>query len=365
MVATPLIVTPPGAVNFTYNHVFAMIEFQITGSGEQLTQVSLSGVDPLACQGTIDLSQTPSTNTYAITTSETTKTVAVTLTTPVFLSDSPVSIYMMVLPGIQTGYMKIAITTDGIWKEIEKAALIVDVPFTRGFSDRGFVRGNKYVVSLDADDPGWTNEFTDSRDDNTYSYKAIGTQVWMTENLAYLPSVVGPDIGSNGVPKYYVYNYGGDNITTAKTYNEYLYYGVLYNWLAAMAMSTSSTANPSDVQGVCPTGWHLPSDAEWTQLTDYLGGVLVAGGKMKETGTTHWTSNTGATNESGFTGLPGGFRSYGGAFAEIGNYGYWWSSSEGSSSTNSYRRYISYNNDDVDRHYADNSQGFSVRCVRD
>jgi uncharacterized protein (TIGR02145 family) len=364
MVATPDTVASGGAVSLTFNHVFAMIEFQIVGSGT-LTQVSLSGDDPLACEGTIDLSQTPSTNTYAITTSGTTKNVTVTLTTPVSLSDSPVSIYMMVLPGIQTGYIKIAITTDGIWKEVEKAALIVDVPFTRGLSDSGFVRGKKYVVTLDADDTGWTNEFTDSRDSNTYSYRLIGTQVWMTENLAYLPAVSTLATGSDTEPYNYVYGYDGTDVAAAKATANYSTYGVLYNWTAAMAGASSSTANPSDVQGLCPTGWHLPSDAEWTQLTDYLGGVSVAGGKMKETGTTLWNEpNYGATNESGFTGLPGGFRSHDGVVAEMRNYGYWWSSSEGSSSTNSYRLYICYYNNDVDRNFTVNRYGYSVRCVR-
>ena len=71
------------------------------------------------------------------------------------------------------------------------------------------------------------SEFTDSRDANTYSYRLIGTQVWMTENLAYLPSVVGPGTGSDAAPKYYVYSYERDNVTTAKTYNEYIFMGIV------------------------------------------------------------------------------------------------------------------------------------------
>ena len=89
-----------------------------------------------------------------------------------------------------------------------------------------------------------------------------------------------------------------------------------------MAGSVSSSTNPSGVQGVCPTGWHLPSDAEWIQLTNYLGAN--AGGKLKETGTTHWSSpNTGATNETAFTALPGGHRDNGSCFTYIGGNGFW------------------------------------------
>lgn len=86
-------------------------------------------------------------------------------------------------------------------------------------------------------------------------------------------------------------------------------YGKLYNWYAVI-----------DSRGLCPTGWHVPSDAEWTTLTDYLGGTSIAGGKMKETSTTHWISpDSGATNESGFTGLPGGNRNSDGTFLFLGS----------------------------------------------
>ncbi|MCK9500171.1 MAG: fibrobacter succinogenes major paralogous domain-containing protein, partial [Bacteroidales bacterium] len=209
-----------------------------------------------------------------------------------------------------------------------------------------------------------TNDFanycgviTDIRDGNSYQTVLIGEQCWMAENLAYLPSVVGPGTGSESTPYYYVYGYDGTNVTDAKATSNYTTYGVLYNWPAAMAGSASSNANPSGVQGVCPAGWHLPSDAEWRELTDYLGG---AGGKLKETGTTHWASpNTGATNETGFTALPGGGRGFNGIFLDIGNYGYWWSATEG------YNRYVVYNSSSVSRFNSYKEVGFSVRCVRD
>lgn len=210
------------------------------------------------------------------------------------------------------------------------------------------------------------NGFVDSRDGNHYDVVKIGNQLWMAENLAYLPSVVGPATGSQTTPYYYVYGYNGTNVADAKASANYTTYGVLYNWPAAMAGSVSSTANPSGVQGVCPTGWHLPSDAEWTELSDYLGGESVAGGKLKETGTTHWNSpNTGATNETGFTALPGGYRLNTGTFYGIGNYGFWWSATE-NNTNNAWSRIMYYNYSYVLRvNGYDKELGFSVRCVRD
>jgi len=207
--------------------------------------------------------------------------------------------------------------------------------------------------------------FIDSRDGNEYNWVQIGDQVWMAENLKYLPSVVGPGTGSNTTAYYYVYGYDGTNVADAKATDNYATYGVLYNWTAAMNGEASSTTNPSGIQGVCPAGWHLPSDAEWTELTDYLGGESVAGGKLKETGTTHWASpNTGATNETGFTALPGGFRLSNGTFNDIGYLGYWWSATE-YNATYAWYRSMYYNLSNVFRNYDDKEVGFSVRCVRD
>jgi len=207
--------------------------------------------------------------------------------------------------------------------------------------------------------------FIDSRDGNEYNWVQIGDQVWMAENLKYLPSVVGPGTGSNSTAYYYVYGYNGTNVADAKATANYTTYGVLYNWPAAMDGEASSTTNPSGVQGVCPTGWHLPSDAEWTQLTGYLGGEVVAGGKLKETGTTHWSSpNTSATNETGFTALPGGYRYDDGTFDGIGDYGFWWSATE-FSTTNAWYRGVGYDYSYVYKSYGYKGWGVSVRCVRD
>lgn len=209
--------------------------------------------------------------------------------------------------------------------------------------------------------------FIDSRDGNEYNWVQIGDQVWMAENLAYLPSVNMVADGSEDAAGsyYYVYGYDGTNVADAKATDNYATYGVLYNWTAAMDGEASSTTNPSGIQGVCPAGWHLPSDAEWTELTDYLGGESVAGGKLKETGTTHWASpNTGATNETGFTALPGGFRFSGGSFDYIGSYGYWWSATENKTS-NAWYRAMYYDPSYVGRSDGYEVVGFSVRCLRD
>ena len=214
------------------------------------------------------------------------------------------------------------------------------------------------------------NTFTDNRDGKVYKTVTIGEQVWMAENLAYLPSVVGPatgseDAGNETVAFYYVYGYDGTDVAAAKATANYQTYGVLYNWKAAMNGAASSDSNPSGVQGVCPEGWHLPSDAEWTTLTTYLGGESVAGGKMKEAGESHWTSpNTGATNESGFTALPGGYRDGSGKFYSIGLYGGWWSSTEGGTNY-AWSRTLYYSIGNVYRGTNSKELGFSVRCVRD
>lgn len=134
------------------------------------------------------------------------------------------------------------------------------------------------------------------------------------------------------LPYYYVQGYIGYDLETAKLTTDYSTYGVLYNWPAACL--------------ACPSGWHLTGDAEWNTLIAFLGGENVAGGKMKETGTTRWDSpNTGATNESGFKALSGECRLFGDDSIQIGNTGYWWSSAESDSTSARERHLISNGND--------------------
>ena len=233
-------------------------------------------------------------------------------------------------------------------------------------------------------DPG-DGSFTDSRDGKVYNTVTIGEQVWMAENLAYLPSVVGPATESYTAPYYYVYGYDGTSVATAKATANYTTYGVLYNWPAAMAGAASSDANPSNVKGICPSGWHLPSDAEWTQMENYL----IANGYNYDGTTTGdkiaislasangWSSspNTGAIgndnaaydayrNKSGFTALPGGSRTNYGKFYGFGIYGNWWTSTEGNTN-NAWYRLLNYSNSNVFRISNNKEYGFSVRCVRD
>ncbi len=221
-----------------------------------------------------------------------------------------------------------------------------------------------YIKVTDGTTPVF-GSFTDSRDNNIYQTVTINNKEWMAENLKYLPSVNQDDDGSETDAKYYVYGYDDTDVTAAKEEANYDTYGVLYNWAAAMNGATSSNTNPSGVQGVCPAGWHLPSDVEWTELINYLGGEAVAGGKLKETGITHWNSpNTDATNESGFKALPGGYRSSSGTFFNIGNTGGWWRSTQYDASS-AWNHYLYNNKAEAERLFNLKAVGLSVRCVKD
>ncbi len=192
--------------------------------------------------------------------------------------------------------------------------------------------------------------FIDSRDNNVYKTVKIGNQIWMAENLKYLPSVVEHTTTSNTQSYYYVYDYDGTDVDEAKATPNYNTYGVMYNWTSAMS--------------ACPAGWHLPSDAEWTQLTDYLGEN--AGGKLKEAGTEHWDSpNEGATNESGFTALPGGYLANNGYFTNVKIHGGWWTSTQHETqSTYVYNRVLLNSSISVSKFYDFKRTAFSVRCVK-
>ncbi len=191
---------------------------------------------------------------------------------------------------------------------------------------------------------------TDVRDNKTYNTVLIGDQCWMRQNLNVGTRVNGVvSQANNATLEKYCYDNSDANCDT---------YGGLYQWDEMMQYSTTQ-----GIQGICPAGWHLPTDAEYTALSTYLGSD--AGGKMKETGTTHWNSpNTGATNSSGFTTLPGGYRDTDGTFDAIGNNGPFWSSTQISTPSAWYID-LSYNNADVFRNNNAKGYGFSVRCVKD
>ena len=193
-------------------------------------------------------------------------------------------------------------------------------------------------------------------DGNEYDTVKINDQYWMQQNLKtshYRNGDPIPEITSLSV--WYSLTsgawcwYKNDSVKYAAIY------GKLYNWYAV-----------NDPRGLAPQGWHVPVDAEWTALSTSLGGELVAGRLMKETGTTHWSpqNNAGASNSSGFTGLPGGYCDSDGAFSNIGGVGYWWSSTEKDMFAAFYRTLFN-NEDAIYRNSEDKRSGFSVRCLRD
>ncbi|MEO6130507.1 MAG: fibrobacter succinogenes major paralogous domain-containing protein [Saprospiraceae bacterium] len=195
--------------------------------------------------------------------------------------------------------------------------------------------------------------WTSLTDEKTYTSLTIGTQQWMDKNLDVttyrngdlITYVTDPTAWAGLTTGAWCY-YNNDPSNNGP-------YGKLYNWYAV-----------NDPRGLAPVGWHVPTDAEFTQLTTELGGEPVAGGKMKVTGTTLWqTPNTGATNTSGWAGLPGGTRNYDGTFFDVGVFGLWWSASE--SPPYVWNRYLSYINAGAYRAGAYKATGYSVRCVRD
>jgi uncharacterized protein (TIGR02145 family) len=200
-----------------------------------------------------------------------------------------------------------------------------------------------------------TSTITDI-DGNTYPTVSIGNQCWMSENLktsryrngGLIPNVTDNTAWSNSTTGAWSY-YNNDVSNNA-------IYGKLYKWYTTLGDT------------LCPTGWGVPTDAEWTTLTTYLGGESVAGGKMKSTGTDYWNSpNIGATNESGFSGLPGGWRYNDGRFFDIRRGAFFWSATELDNS-NAWNRYLDNGWGNVDKNYGgltNKSFGASFRCLRD
>ena len=242
--------------------------------------------------------------------------------------------------------------------------LVTGTPTTSGSANFPIVLGGQScTVSMNVANvtqnptSGYGPNITDI-EGNSYKTVYIGTQKWMGENLktskyndgTTIPNITDNTQWQNNTTGAWAY-YNNDAANNVK-------YGKLYNWYAV-----SKTTNGN--KNVCPTGWHVPTDAEWTVLTDYLGGKNVAGGKLKEVGTTNWNSpNTEANNVSLFTGLPGGYRFFLGSYGGIGNVGHWWSSSEGNTN-NAWDRTLYGLNGSAGRGYDGKEYGFSVRCLRD
>jgi uncharacterized protein (TIGR02145 family) len=189
-----------------------------------------------------------------------------------------------------------------------------------------------FIVSLNA------QTVTDI-DGNSYPVVKIGNQAWMAKNLAVTKAPDGTAITS------FPYLGVEDSVKT---------YGRMYDW--------------ENARKACPSGWHLPGDEEWTVLVDFLGGPMVAGGKIKETGTKHWKEpNKGATNETGFTALPNGYRTARGKYINFkNNLAYFWSSTA-ADEVNAWGYYITYGEPIIYRYSYSFSKdmGFAVRCVKD
>ena len=202
--------------------------------------------------------------------------------------------------------------------------------------------------------PTWQSfaGFATDIDGNSYPLVKIGNQFWFQENLKtskYNDGTLITEVTDNTE---------WSNLTTGAwcNYNNNIsydsIYGKLYNWYAV------------ETGKLCPLGFHVPTDEEWTLLTDYLGGESVAGGKLKEVGTVHWNSpNEGATDEVGFTALPGGC-SDSGSFGTVRYAGYWWSATP-SFSNLSWARGLYNDSANVNRGNSNKINGFSVRCLWD
>jgi uncharacterized protein (TIGR02145 family) len=213
--------------------------------------------------------------------------------------------------------------------------------------------------AVNVHNPDLTYGSMTDQEGNVYKTIVIGTQEWMAENLNTsiyrngdaIPTNLDDGTWQNTTSGAWAY-YNNDASYACP-------YGKLYNWYACV-----------DARQLCPVGWHVPTDAEWTVLTDFIGGEAVAGGKMKTTGTIEaatglWYSpNTGATNSSGFSGAPGGLRASSGGYFYFGDTGYWWSSSEFDTYF-AWVRYLYFYDVNASRGSDFKQFGFSVRCLRD
>ena len=209
----------------------------------------------------------------------------------------------------------------------------------------------------------WTNMIGNlATTPTTATSVTIGAQVWATSNLNVTTYSDGTPIPQVTDPAAWAALTTGAWCYYSNVFANRNTYGKLYNWYAVAGIHDTDTATPNKV--LAPTGWHVPTDAEWTTLTTTLGGTTVAGGAMKAT--TLWNSpNTNATNSSGFIGLPGGVRQDSGTFIHFGNYGFWWGSSVGSSNIKGWNRFLSYNNGTANRGEDSKKFGKSVRCLMD
>ncbi len=225
------------------------------------------------------------------------------------------------------------------------------------------------ISSCKEDSNELSGTFVDLRDNHKYKWVKIDDQVWMAENLAFLPKVNPPADGDSNNPYYYVYDYKGNDVNAAKSTENYKILGVLYNWQAALE--------------VCPKGWHLPSDKEWLQLAEYINddkGPFITNeydfydsypfigweseGKYLKA-TDYWNNNGNGTDDFGFSALPGGIRYTDGYFHFIGDEGYWLSSTTQNNSYNIWSRKLIESSSFFYKVSYTPDIGYSIRCVKD
>lgn len=228
--------------------------------------------------------------------------------------------------------------------------------------DTVYFENNKFVIipgisMANLKTSGYGEDLFDI-DNNQYKTVYIGTQQWMAENLKTSKYNDGTPISNvkenldwkNSLKGGFV-NFYNDIV-----YNEV--YGKLYNWYVVDPINNGN-------KNVCPAGWHIPSKDEWGVLINYLGGDLVAAGKMKKVGERYWNNpNKGATNSSQFSAISGGIRSVYGDFVYLGDNGYWWSSTN-ENQTTAWCLFINYNSESTDRYAIEKNNGFSIRCLKD
>jgi uncharacterized protein (TIGR02145 family) len=212
-------------------------------------------------------------------------------------------------------------------------------------------------------------------DGNIYNTVLIGAQCWTKENLRVRRynkgrSIPFDAIGGSGGSSSTWSNltigahtiYANDSTTTPSNRTKY---GYLYNWYAAKGIYTTGTMTSTDTLNICPEGWHVPTDADWTTLTTELGGESVAGGKMKSIGTAYWSSQSAGTdNSSGFSALPGGYRIKDGSFNNLRNSAVFWRATE-DNANNAWSSRLEYNSNNVSRNSYEKQYGASIRCLKD
>jgi uncharacterized protein (TIGR02145 family) len=212
-------------------------------------------------------------------------------------------------------------------------------------------------------------------DGNIYNTVLIGAQCWTKENLRvrrYNNGTVIPfdNTGGSGGSSATWQNltigahtiYAHDSVATPSNRTKY---GYLYNWYAAKGIYTAGTITSIDTLNICPKGWHVPTDADWTTLTDELGGESVAGGKMKSVGTFYWSSQSAGTdNSSGFSALPGGYRIKDGSFNNLRNSAVFWRATE-DNANNAWSSRLEHNSNNVSKNSYEKQLGASIRCLKD